>query len=281
MGDQKQMHMKIKLICRVFTILPLLLLFDTAHGQQTQFEQLVKSPTHEFEDWLIDQDRNRTLDLDQLSKVVCARLKNRDGLPNQTLVEILKSTSFSPAAKISFIDAILPYTNNDRYLTIDLYYIKSFCIDSELPRNDSIRQENALKMNPIIENESMRLAKILFFNYANIGERYLWTKDTLNAIDYFIKARSFPFYLLNKSEELIYFREIYIRASIGHIQVYQGNYPRLKQLHFVPSAYDGILPTYKNYIENAGGRCSICDEHLKYNSMPRGFKLLPPVEDKN
>lgn len=271
--------MKIKLICRVFIILPLLMLFDTAHGQQTQFEQLVKSPTHEFEDWLIDQDKNRTLDLDQLSKVVCARLKNRDGLPNQTLVEILESTSFSTAAKISFIDAILPYTYNDRYLTIDLYYIKSICIDSESPRNDSIRQENALKMNPIIENESMRLAKILFFNYANIGERYLWTKDTLNAIDYFIKARKFPFYLLRDYEDQKYFRNIYTQASIGHIKAYQGNYPKLKELYFVPSAFDDILPTYKKYIENAGGKCSICGEYDDF--IPRGFKPLPPIQDKN
>jgi hypothetical protein len=271
------MNLKTNCIALILAITPF---FEgVLYGQKNQNTDLISMRTHEFEDWLIEQDKNRNLDIKQLGQVVSERLKNRDGIPNQTLVEILKSNSFSIAAKTSFIDAILPYTYNERYLTIDLYYIKSLCIDSESPRNDSIRQENALKMNSIIENESMRLAKILFFNYANIGERYLWTKDTLKAIDYFIKARSFPFYSMNNYEDITYFQNIYVRASIGHIKAYQGNYPRLKQLNFFPATYDDILPTYKIYIENAGGRCSICGENEDF--IPRGFKPLPPIQDKN
>lgn len=254
---------------------------STIYGQNVKSDALIQMPLHQFEDWLIEQNKNETLDWNQLSVIVCERLKNRDGIPSQTLVEILKTSILPSSTKIGFIDKILPLTNNDRYLTLDLYVIKSTYLNYEFLQNDSLRQAFSLKINPILENEAIRLAKIIYSNYVKIGNRYLSTGDTLRAIDYFIKGRGFPFYLLKNQNDMRDFKTIYVHASIGHIKAYQGNYPKLRELRFVPAAYDEILPTYKSYIEWAGGRCAECDEYYKNDPTLRNIKRVPPIQDKN
>lgn len=254
---------------------------NTNYGQNIQTDALVQMPMHQFEDWLIEQNKNETLDWNQLSVIVCERLKNRDGIPSQTLVEILTTSILPSATKIAFIDNVLPYTSNDRYLTLDLYVIKSAYLNCQFLQNDSLRQAFSLKINPILENEAIRFAKIIYSNYVRIGDRYLSTGDTLRAIDYYIKGSKFPFYLLRNSDDMEDFKSIYVHASIGRIKACQGNYPKLRELRFVPAAYDRILPTYKSYIEWAGGRCAECDDYYKNDPIMRNFKSVPPIQDKN
>jgi len=268
------------LCCYFITIIKVSMFMGILNGQNIQTDKLVKMPLHQFEDWLIDQNHNQTLDWNQLSEVVSERLKNRDGIPNQTLLKTVKFSLSPVITKLSFIDAVLPNTNNEPYLAIDLYSLKSIYLDSELSANDSLRQINSLKMIPMIESEAIKLAKVLYFNYGQVGDRYLYRKDTLKAIEYYINARRFPFYLLKNSDDAHYFENIYVSASIGHIKAYRGNYPRLKELSFIPAAFEDILPTYKMFIENAGGRCQICDDYY-INTPPRGFKSVPPIEEKN
>lgn len=262
---------------RILFLLFMAMLWSNLHGQNIPPEILVQMQLHEFEDWLIDQHKNQTLELEQLSRVVCERLKNRDGIPSQTVIEVLRNSNLPSASKISFIDTVLPYLYNDISLTIDLSDIKS----SYLNNKDPNKPASILKMNPTLEKETIRLTKVLYSNYLYLGNRYLQSKDTLEAVNYYVKARTFPFYLIENYDDRVFFENIYVQASIGHIYAYQGNYSKLKQLRFVPAAYPGILPTYRKFIENAGGRCSICDEYLKDEPKLQNFEPTPPIQDKN
>ncbi len=254
--------------------------FGTIHGQNIQTDSLIRMPTHQFEDWLLEQNKSQKLDnLDQLAIVVRERLKNRDGVPNQILVEIVASLDLPEATKVVFSETVLPYTWNDKYLAIGLHDLKKIYLESNSVRDDSIRLVNALEMNAIIEIESLKLAKMQYSNYLEMGDIYFSNKDTLKALDYYIKARRAPFYSQQTSENLIFFQNIYVDASIGQIKVYQGDYRQLKTLVFYPSTYPRILPTYKIYIEDSGGRCELCDNYFKNN--PQNFERVPPIEDKN
>lgn len=264
------------------TILAIIsILSGTIHGQNAPTDQLVKMHANQFEDWLIEQNRNQKLDnLEQLAIVVRERLKNRDGVPSQTLIKVVASIDLPESAKVAFSNTVLPYTGNDKYLAIELHNFKKIYLESNSVRDDSIRLVNALEMNAIIEIESLKLSKMQYSNYLEMGDIYFSNKDSLNALDYYSKALRAPFYLQKTSENLEFFQNIYVQASIGIIKVYRGDYRQLKTLVFYPSTYPRILPTYKIYIEDAGGRCELCDKYLK-NNPPNVGKAPPPVEDKN
>lgn len=256
-------------------------------GQNIQTDVLIKMPYKQFDKWLQDQTQEQALEnMDQISMVIGERLKNNEGVSSQTIIDIINRTHLSYSAKVSTIDLILPYSIRDPYLTTSLYNLKSIYLEQDISRPDSIRLGvdsvrfvNAIKMDAVIESESVRLLKIKYQNDLFLGDFYLSVKDTLRAIHYYSKVREFRFFIQGyKNPTREYFEDLYISASIGLIRAFAGNYPRLKELTFIPSTYSRILPTYQGYIEASGGKCPIC-EIINEQNMPNR-KSVPPMIDK-
>lgn len=267
----------------------LLIAMKNIHGQSIQTDVLIKMPYKQFDKWLLDQTQKQALDenMDQIAMVIRERLKNNEGVSSQTIIDVIGKTNLSYSAKVLTIDLILPYSIRDPYLTTSLYDLKSIYLEHDISRPDSIRfgvdsvrLVNAIKMDAAIESESVRLLKIKYRNDLFLGDFYLSVKDTLKAINYYYKVREFRFFIQGyKNPTRKYFEELYISASIRLIEAFAGNYPRLKELTFIPSTYSRILPTYQTYIESSGGKCPICEE-INRENMPN-LKSIPPIIDKH
>jgi hypothetical protein len=255
----------------------------------TVTDVLIKMPYMQFDKWLIDQTQKQVIDenMGQIAMVIRERLKNNEGVSSQTIIDFIGKTNLSYSTKVLAIDLILPYSIRDPYLSTSLYNLKSIYLEHDINRPDSIRWGvdsvrfvNAIKMDSVLELESVRLLKIKYRNDLFIGDFYYSVKDTLNAIKYYSKVIEFRFFIQGyKNPTRAYFEELYISASIGLIKAFAGNYPKLKQLTFIPSTYPRILPTYQSYIEASGGRCPICEEISRENML--NLKSIPPIIDKN
>jgi hypothetical protein len=276
--------MKLKYFYWARLLFFLLIAVKNINGQSIQTDVLIKMPYKQFDKWLIDQTQKQALEnLDQIAMVIRERLKNNEGVSSQSIIDVIDRTNLSYSDKVSTIDLILPYSIRDPYLTTSLYNLKSIYLEHDINRPDSIRWGvdsvrfvNVINMDSVIESESVRLLKIKYRNDLFMGDFYLSVKDTLNAIKYYSKVVEFRFFIQGyKNPTREYFEHLYVFASIGLIMAFAGNYPKLKQLTFLPSTYLKILPTYKIYIEAAGGRCPICEAI----ELPN-LKSIPPILDK-
>lgn len=247
-----------------------------------QLDSLNNMSKKQFNEWLISQlDAIRTNNTDLFSLIVCNRIESYRGELDDTLVQFLKGNMLSKSDKILLIDKLLPCALKYRQLSIDLLFLKSVYLkDNSI--SDSTVLAIYIKLEPWLEEENDRLVKIQYRNYLDIANFYLNVyQDKSKAEEYFIKVRQYPFNLEKNINNMYFFKNLYVLASMGQIACRIGNYPRLKELQFLPSTYLDILPSYQIAIENSGGICQLCNEYLKNNKLETSnYPPPPPVIDQ-
>ena len=239
-----------------------------AQPAEESFEELSTIPSKQFNDWLTTQSKSvEVLDDSLILAVISKRLATQQGISDNVLVRFLEEKYAPSYGKILLINKRMSYPIENVALKIDLLRIKSYYLTIDSIPNDSIILDTYLDLNTYTEKESLRLLKIQYENYLNLGEMYQRTyQNNAKAELYFDKIRRYPFYMHEEVDDLLFFKNLYVRASIGQIKCRAGNYPALNELNFVPAAFPEILLTYKIYIEDAGGKCALCDKYLNFKN---------------
>lgn len=246
------------LIVLVFKILNI----ETLNAQESQksLDDLVYMPIKQFNIWLISKiETTDSLEIVNIAQVVKSRLEKQQGLSSKILTRFIRNSRMGNSSKIAFIDVVEPFITEDNILSIDLLETKSMYLKLKLESHYNDFIETNLRLEKKIEKENIRLLKIQYSNFLDIANSYLYyLKNKEKAIDYYMKIRRLSFILFENPDDRLYFRQLYVSASIGHIKCLEGELKLLDQLSFIPSTFEDIQPTYKLYIESAGGICNKC-----------------------
>lgn len=208
---------------------------------------------------------------------IISRLKAEKYVSDEAIVDFMSKNMYHhPSQCINAIDTLLLYCNYRPYLQLSLLGLKATVFRLNSFANDSVKLSTFSRIEAM-EEITLHLTKIKYQNYVDLGDHFYKLREMEKAEAYYLKGKGAQYYSYYQQEEIQYFYQVYLSASLGLIKSIGSDYSKLKYLNFCPAALQDICPTLTSAMINAGGSCELCKETMI--RLRQRFPPLPPVID--
>lgn len=215
---------------------------------------------------------------------IVSRLKAEKYVSDEAIIDFMSKNMYHhPSQCINAIDTLLLYCNYRPYLQLSLLGLKATVFRLNSFANDSVKLSTFSRIEAM-EEITLHLTKIKYQNYVDLGDHFYKLREMEKAEAYFLKGKGAQYYSYNQQEEIQYFYQVYLSASLGLIRSIGLNYSKLKDLNFIPSSLLDICPTLSSAMIKSGGQCKLCESILLNSRFNQRFPVPPiviPNEDEH